>query len=64
MPNSVSFARRFQGFTDGALGGYVAGVVAKRIDGPAEVNLRSLPPMERELQLSQLDGSLELRDVA
>jgi hypothetical protein len=63
LPNSVSFARRFQGFTDGALGGYVAGVVAKRIDGPAEVNLRSLPPMERELQLSQLDGSLELRDA-
>ena len=45
---SLSFGRRFRGFESGALGGYAAGaVVAGRIDGPAEVNLRSLPPMGR-----------------
>jgi hypothetical protein len=59
----VTLDRRFQGFADGALGGYAAGLVGKRIDGPAEVNLRSLPPMERELTVAAGDdGSLELRD--
>lgn len=61
---SLSFGRRFRGFESGALGGYAAGaVVAGRIDGPAEVNLRSLPPMGRELKLSeQGDGGLALLD--
>jgi hypothetical protein len=58
----VRLGRRFQGFTDGALGGYAAGLVGRRIDGPAEVNLRGLPPIERELELSEDHGSLELRD--
>ncbi len=62
MPDTVTLAERFQGFTDGALGGYAAGVVARRIEGPAEVNLRSLPPMQRELELSAADGAFELRD--
>ena len=62
---SLSFGRRFRGFERGALGGYAAGaVVAGRIDGPAEVNLRSLPPMGRELKLSEQgdDGGLALLD--
>ena len=58
----VSFEQRFQGFTDGALGGYVAGVVARGIEGPAEVSLRSLPPMERELDLSRGNGKIDLHD--
>lgn len=53
---TISFDRRFRGFETGTLGGYVAGaVVAGRIDGPAEVNLRSLPPIGRELKLTE-DG--------
>lgn len=62
---SLSFGRRFRGFESGALGGYAAGaVVAGRIDGPAEVNLRSLPPMGRELKLSEQgdDAGLALLD--
>ena len=62
---TLSFGRRFRGFEGGALGGYAAGaVVAGRIDGPAEVNLRSLPPMGRELKLSEQDdgGGLALVD--
>jgi hypothetical protein len=62
---SLSFGRRFRGFESGALGGYAAGaVVAGRIDGPAEVNLRSLPPMGRDLKLSEQgdDGGIALLD--
>ena len=63
MSETVRFERRFQGFSDGALGGYAAGVVARRIEGAAEANLRSLPPLDRELELKELDhGSLELWD--
>jgi hypothetical protein len=57
---TVRFERRFQGFADGALGGYAAGVVASRLDGPAEANLRSLPPLERDLDLRRGDGALQL----
>ena len=53
MSETVRFERRFQGFADGALGGYAAGIVASRISGPAEANLRSLPLMERELELRE-----------
>ena len=54
---------RFQGFTDGALGGYAAGVAARGIDGPAEANLRALPPLDRELTLAGGDdGARELHD--
>jgi hypothetical protein len=63
VSETVTFERRFQGFADGALGGYAAGVVAGRIGGPVEANLRSLPPLERELDLRAADdGSLGLWD--
>jgi hypothetical protein len=59
----LSFSRRFRGFDHGALGGYVAGAVARRIEGPAEANLRALPPMEQELKLKEgAEGALELID--
>jgi len=60
---TLNFDRRFRGFDTGALGGYPAGaVVAGRIDGPAEVNIRSLPPMERELELGETDEGLTLNN--
>jgi hypothetical protein len=63
MGETVRLERRFQGFTDGALGGYAAGVAARGIDGPAEANLKALPPLERDLRLeSSEDGGAELRD--
>jgi hypothetical protein len=63
VSETVRFDKRFQGFTDGALGGYAAGVAARGIDGPAEANLRALPPLERELTLERgADGSSELHD--
>ena len=63
MGETVRFERRFQGFTDGALGGYAAGVAARELDGPVEANLRALPPLERDLELQPADdGGVELRD--
>ena len=63
MGETVTLEHRFQGFADGALGGYAAGVAASRIEGPAEANLRSLPPLERELEFKASDdGSLGLWD--
>ena len=63
MAETVRFERRFQGFADGALGGYAAGVVAGRIGGAVEANLRSLPPLERDLDVRAADdGSLGLWD--
>jgi hypothetical protein len=61
--DTVRLERRFQGFADGALGGYAAGVAAREIEGPAEANLRSLPPMDRDLELTRGgNDSLELHD--
>jgi hypothetical protein len=62
MDERIRLDQRFQGFTDGALGGYAAGVVAKRIEGPAEVNLRSLPPLDRDLEIRESGDGLELHD--
>ena len=62
MSETVKLEARFQGFTDGALGGYAAGVAASRIPGAVEANLRSLPPLERELELKGSDGSVQLWD--
>jgi hypothetical protein len=56
MGETVRFSQRFQGFTDGALGGYVAGVAARGIDGPAEANLRTLPLLDREMTLGPGPG--------
>ena len=55
MSDRVVLERRFQGFTDGTLDGYAAGVTARRINGPAEANLRALPPLDRELSI-EVDG--------
>ena len=59
---TLRFDRRYRGFESGALGGYVAGaMVDGRIDGPAEVNLRSLPPMDRDLELkADGEGAVDL----
>ena len=47
--------RRFRGPEGSANGGYAAGLLAARLDGPAEVTLRSRPPLERPLRV-EFDG--------
>lgn len=71
MPSdSISVARRFRGPLLSGNGGYCAGLLAKRIDGPAEVTLRIPPPLERELVVERdgdrvllLDGELLVADA-
>lgn len=53
---------RFRGPSQSANGGYIAGVLAELIDGPAEITLRRPPPLDRPLQLHEVDGGYDLKD--
>jgi uncharacterized membrane protein (UPF0127 family) len=74
MSETLSFPRRYQGCAHGALGGYAAGMVARRIDGPAEVNLGApagggsgvappLPERLAALPARHLPGNLTLLEA-
>ena len=52
---TVTIERRFRGPLDSANGGYAAGLLGSRLDGPAQVTLRLPPPLERLLTIRQ-DG--------
>ena len=55
--------RRFNGPPDSAHGGYVSGLLASLIGGPAEVTLRKPIPLARPLTVLRLEGSaISLRD--
>jgi hypothetical protein len=61
---SVTIEPRFCGPPASGNGGYVAGVLAGFIAGPAEVRLSKPPPLGRPLDVYALDDdSLELRDA-
>lgn len=65
MPSdSISIARRFRGPLLSGNGGYCAGLLAQRIDGPAEVTLRIPPPLERELAVEHDGDRVLLLDGA
>lgn len=54
---------RFNGPSGIGQGGYVSGLLAGRIDGPAEVTLRTPAPLQRALDLEHRDdGSVRLLD--
>jgi hypothetical protein len=54
---------RFCGPPDSGNGGYVCGLTAGYLDGPAEVTLRKPPPLETPLNLEpDGDGSVRVRD--
>lgn len=48
---TVIIAQRFNGPPASGNGGYVAGLLARRIEGASEVSLRAPPPLEQPLQL-------------
>lgn len=48
--------RRFRGPDDSANGGYACGLVARSVDGPAVVTLRSPPPLDVTLRVA--DGQV------
>ncbi|MEX2496772.1 MAG: hypothetical protein WD448_11825 [Woeseia sp.] len=53
---TINISRRFRGPPNSANGGYACGRLAAFIQGPAEVTLRSPPPLERELSVVRDDG--------
>lgn len=59
---TLRIAPQFCGPRDTGNGGYVAGLLAREIDGPVEVTLRRPPPLGRELQLMLEGESVDLYD--
>jgi hypothetical protein len=58
---SVVIEKRFCGPPNSANGGYVCGLLAAHIDGPAEVTLRAPPPLDERLDLVAGEHGIELR---
>jgi hypothetical protein len=63
MTGSLIVARRFCGPPDSGNGGYVGGLIAGFLDGPAEVTLRQPPPLGRPLAVERNgQGSVRVLD--
>ena len=59
---TIEISSRFNGPRESGNGGYTSGVLANRLEGAVEVNLRSPVPLELPLDLAPGDdGSLSLR---
>lgn len=62
---SVLIQRRFHGPPTSGNGGYVCGLLAAHVEGPAAVRLRAPPPLEVELEVRHsADGASLLHDGA
>ena len=60
---TVTVASRFNGPRESGNGGYTSGLLANRLEGAVEVNLRSPVPLELPLDLvPREEGSLSLRN--
>lgn len=55
---TIEIARRFRGPPKSANGGYCCGRLASFIDGPAEVTLRSPPPLETSMNVVAEPGDV------
>ncbi len=63
MTAPIVIDRRFCGPPDSGNGGYVSGLVAGLVDGPAEVTLRRPPPLDTPLTVARGDdGSVHVLD--
>jgi hypothetical protein len=61
--DSIVIPARFNGPPDSGNGGYTAGLLAGALGAaPAEVTLRAPAPLDRELAVERIDGSVRLRD--
>jgi hypothetical protein len=59
----ITIPARFCGPAGSGNGGYVSGLIAGYLDGPAEITLRLPPPLERPLTVSRDDaGSVRILD--
>jgi len=52
----VKIESRYCGPPDSGNGGYTCGIVAKLVDGPAEVILRRPPPLNQTLKIKKIEG--------
>jgi hypothetical protein len=59
---TVRIAPRFNGPPGSGNGGYVCGMLARRIGGACEATLRAPPPLDAPLTLARTDGRVSLRD--
>jgi hypothetical protein len=59
----IVIARQFCGPPDSGNGGYVCGVLARDIDGPATSVLRARVPLDVELELALSDGAAVMTDA-
>jgi len=62
LPDFINIAARFCGPPESGNGGYTCGLLAARLDGPAEVTLRRPPPLERDLAVRRSIDGLVLMD--
>ena len=62
MADQIIVDPRFCGPKDSGNGGYVSGLLARRIDGPAEVTLRKPPPLGRNLAVHPTEDGVALMD--
>jgi hypothetical protein len=62
VSSSLVIPARFNGPPDSGNGGFTCGCVAARLEGDAEVSLRSPPPLERPLSVHSVDGGVDVRD--
>lgn len=61
LTETVRIAERFHGPPRSGNGGYVCGLAASFIEGPAEVSLRAPPPLETPLAVVREGGEISLR---
>jgi len=59
---AFTIARRFRGPEESGNGGYTCGVVARFIDGQAEVTLRKPPPLDRPLTVERTAEGVDVYD--
>ncbi len=62
MSPTITIPRRFNGPPQSANGGYACGLVAAVVGGPAEVTLRSPPPLDTPLSIVPNGDRVEIRD--
>jgi hypothetical protein len=53
VADQIVIERRFRGPTESGNGGYTCGLVARFVDGPAEVTLRVPPPLDTPLTIER-----------
>ena len=59
---SISIASRFNGPPRSGNGGYVAGMLARHLDGAVDVRLFAPPPLEQRLEIERVGDSVRMLD--